>query len=753
MRCAGLRCSGWRCSDWRWIGILLAVSCCGAVGQRCGTLQAAEPVDFAADVLPLLQQRCHGCHGGVRRKSGLSLLTRGEALRPASSGAAAIVPGEPHRSELVRRVEASDESQRMPPSGKPLSEAETDMIRRWIAAGAPWPRHWAFEPVRRPAVAEVEPLNWGRNPIDAFVLEALQAKALGPAPQASRPVLIRRLYLDLIGLLPSPAETEAFCRDSRPDAYHRLVDRLLANPHFGERWGRHWLDLARYADSDGFEVDGPRPFAWRWRDWVIAAFNRDMPFDEFTVEQLAGDLLTGATDMQKLATAFHRQSLTNKEGGIDKEEARYIELVDRVNAAGTTWLGLTIGCAQCHDHPYDPFTQKEYYQLYAFFHDTDDTELPLPASHRLPSPKRKAGSHPIQARVVTQSEEERVTTTYHRGDFLQPGDAVQPGVPRHLASRPDRSGKAERPDRLDLARWLIAPDNPLTSRVAANQVWLRLFGAGLVRTPSDFGTRGESPTHPRLLDYLAGQYRTYRWSTKRLIREIVTSATYRQASRHRPQIEAADPRNRLWHRQNRYRVEAELIRDISLTASGLLSRQIGGPSVYPPMAEEVAKLSFRSNYDWPTSTGADRYRRGLYIFFKRTLPYPNLDSFDCPDATTASMQRNASNTPLQALMVLNNEAHVEAARAFTRRVLGAAGSDSARLEVAFRICLSRAPSKAEQQRMLGLLAASRDFYRDHAQEAEQLIGDQPAEAAASEAAAWFATLSVLLNLDEFLTRE
>jgi hypothetical protein len=704
---------------------------------------AAQPVDFARDIQPILQERCQQCHGGIHRQSELSLLTRADAVAALPSGLRAISPGRPNDSELLRRITAADESERMPPEGKPLSAQEIDVLRRWIADGAAWEPHWSFRPLRRPAVPNVAHAEWVRTPIDRFVLSRLEAARGSPSPEAPRHTLIRRLHLDLLGLLPDVAEVDALCSDSRPDWYERLVDDLLASPHFGERWGRHWLDQARYADTDGFEVDGPRPDAWVWRDWVIAAFNEDRPFDRFTVEQLAGDLLPDATPEQKLATAFQRQSLTNREGGIDKAEARYKELVDRVNAVGTVWLGLTIGCAQCHNHPYDPFTQREYYELYAFFNRSEDSQV------RVTSPR---SSKEIEARVVARSDEPLVTTIYRRGDFLQLGDAVQPSALQRLHLL---VSEAEVPDRLDLARWIASADNPLAPRVAVNQIWLRLFGEGLVRTPDDFGARGQPPTHPQLLDWLADEYRSSGWSTKRIIRLIVTSAAYRQSSQHRPEWRADDSLNTLWHRQIRYRVEAEIIRDLHLDAAAMLTRELGGPGIYPPLADDVAKLSFRSNYVWPTSVGRERHRRGLYVFYKRTLPYPNLDTFDCPDATAARMQRETSNTPLQALTLLNHQVHVEAARGYSRRVLTEVNaSDTARIDLAFRIALGRTPTDEERRRLQDLLVDCRSWYDQHGEQANALMDESAQDGVdARETAAWTVTLAVVLNLDEFVTRE
>jgi len=689
----------------------------------------------------------------------LSLLTRSDASALLPSGARAVVPGQPEESELYRRVTALDEPERMPPEGDPLSPQEIGRLRRWIADGAHWDRHWAFQPLRRPELPQVvTDLAWVRGPVDRFVLHRLDVAGVTPSPEADRFTLIRRLYLDLIGLLPRSEDVEAFCRDLNPVAYEQLVERLLASPHFGERWGRHWLDQARYADTDGFEVDGPRHTAWLWRDWVIDAWNEDMPFDQFTVEQIAGDLLTDATPRQRLATGFHRQSLTNREGGIDQEEARYKELVDRVNAVGTIWLSLTVGCAQCHNHPYDPFTQREYFELYAFFNQTEDTELavpPVPPGSARNDTDRGKSAAQVAALVIAQSNDWRPTTMYERGDFLRPGEVVQPNVFRELHPLLTRVEVSKTPDRLDLARWITHRDNCLMPRVAANQVWMRLFGAGLVRTPDDFGARGDPPTDPRLLDWLADEYRHAGWSTKHLIRLIVTSATYRQSSRQRPEVQSADPLNQLWHRQNRYRVEAELVRDLGLSASGLLTQQIGGPSCYPPLPAEIAKLSFRSNYVWTASTGSDRYRRGMYILYKRTLPHPNLDTFDCPDATAARMQRETSNTPLQALTSLNNEVFVEAAQALGQRVLTSTPpEDRRRIDSVFRLCLGRPVTESERATLQELLAVHRKWYREHAEDARMLVsGYSSPDVDVREAAAWVALCNVVLNLDEFLTRE
>jgi hypothetical protein len=707
------------------------------------------PVDFDRDVRPILTARCMACHGGIRRKGGLSLMTPEEAAAPAKSGRRAVVPGRPEESEFLRRLSDPDPDRRMPQEGPPLADAEVAVIRRWIAGGAAWPPHWSFRPVRAPA-----------DGIDGIVRARLAAAGLKPSPEADRTTLIRRLSLDLLGLPPTPQEVDAFVADGD---YERLVDRLLASPHFGERWGRHWLDLARYADSDGYEVDNPRPHAWHWRDWVIRAVNEDLPFDRFTIEQLAGDLLPGATPGQKLATAFHRQTLTNKEAGVDPEEYRVKAVFDRVNTTAAAWLGLTLGCATCHAHPYDPVPQRDYYRLFAFFNNADEAELPwtLPGGREKEDRERRLaglreelaqadadGKAAIERRirelekegpglrlaVIAERAEPRSTHVFKIGNFMDPvkAETLAPGTPGVLP--PFRPRDPGRPDRLDLARWLVDPANPLTPRVAANQVWLRLFGRGLVRTPEDFGARGEAATHPELLDRLAAELVRLGWSRKALIRTIVLSATYRQASRSDPAGEAVDPENLLVRRQNRFRVEAEIVRDQTLAASGLLTPRIGGPGFHPPLPEGLVKIAFRSNLKWPVSEGPERHRRGMYIVFKRSLPHPNLAVFDGPDASAAAVVRPVSNTPLQALTTLNNETFFEAARALGARVRKEAEIDADRIDLAFRLCVARPPSEAERARLAVLLDRSRAL-------------------AGSEEGAWTSVANVLFNLDEFLVRE
>ena len=701
---------------------------------------AESAIDFDRDIRPIFQQHCIGCHGGVRQQGDLSLLDGG-SLKATASKQEVIVAGKPEQSELIRRVTSSNADERMPAGKPPLSDQQIEKLKRWIQAGADWPKHWAFRAVETARVPTIGSSAWTRNPIDSFVLAKLESMQVAASPEADRTILIRRLYLDLLGLLPTPDEADAFVADPSPNAYEQLVDRLLANPHFGERWGRHWLDQARYADSDGYEVDKPRPDAYRWRDWVIAAVNSDMPLDQFTIEQFAGDLLPDATPQQHLATAYHRQTLTNNEGGVDKEEYRFRAVLDRVSNMGTVWLGLTLGCAQCHNHPYDSATQHEIYALAAIFNNAEeaDFEFELPTT----APNRKV-------RVLAEATTPRVTRLLKRGDFLQPGEEVQPGVLRGLHSLPST---AANPNRLALAQWLVDSANPLTPRVTANQVWLHLFGRGLVRTPEDFGARGDRPIHSQLLDWLANELSS-EWSRKALIRQIVLSSTYRQSSQERSHVASRDPDNALFARQNRVRVEGEIVRDLSLAAGELLSQKVGGPSVFPPLGEEFVKITFRSELPWKTSPGEDRYRRGMYIFFKRTVPYPDLMTFDCPDASSATIQRGVSNTPLQALTTLNAETFVQAARGLAARSHRQSPHDSrAQIESAFRVCLTREPSAAELERLLKLLIDYGDWYQTHSDDAHRIVGDWiDHKLPVSSAAALVATANILLNVDEFITR-
>jgi len=746
---------------------------------------AATPEDeqfFDQKVRPVLRAKCLACHSDKNLTSGLSLETRASVVKGGNRGPLAPV--------LIEAVKQTG-GLKMPPGGK-LKDDEIAAIEQWAAKDFPMPaelhqsrrpgaNHWSFQPVKRPTPPAVQNAAWVKNPVDRFILARLEAARLAPSPEAPREQLLRRVHLDLTGLPPTPAELKEFLADTRPDAYERVVERLLGSVHYGERWGRHWLDIARYADSDGYTIDAPREI-WKYRDWVINAFNRDMPYDQFILEQYAGDLLPEATTEQMIATGFHRNTPSNYEGGIDFEQYRVEAVADRVATTGAAFLGLTLGCARCHDHKYDPVTQREFYQLFAFLNNVDEIDKEEDRKHfnrpflELPTPEEsiKRAAHRAQVRALEaeleeykktvpadrlkddlgfkereenlknlRSREPKVTTTmilreratprqtyiHLSGDFTRKGANVEPGVPAFL---PPLAGNPAKPNRIDLAKWLGDRRNPLTPRVTANRFWQKYFGKGIVDTENDLGLLGDKPTHPELLDWLASEFMDSGWSQKALHRLIVTSATYRQASAARPDAAAADPDNRLLARQNRLRLDAEIIRDASLVASGLFAPKVGGPSVYPPQPAGVYQVT-QVRREWKTSTGSDRYRRGMYTFFQRSAPHPGLIVFDAPDATVACTRRIRSNTPLQALNQLNDEATVEFSQAMSKRIAAetTGEDDASRLRQGYLIALGREPQEAERERMLRFLSVQKD---------------------SRNADPWAAVSRVLLNLDEFLTR-
>lgn len=799
----------------------ILAGCCTLL--PAAVVQAASP-DFTRDIQPILKQHCYACHGSQVQMKHLRLDDPQVAAR-------AIQPGDSAHSRLIDMV-TGKEGKFMPPSGPHLKDTEIATLRAWIDSGAKWAGGapiglWSLQPIKRPDDA---------HDIDSFILARLNAEGIKPSPPADRATLIRRVTLDLIGLPPTPQEVQDFLIDRRPDAYTRLVDRLLASPHFGEKWARSWLDLAHYADSDGYEKDLERDWAWRYRQWVINAFNHDMPYDRFTIEQIAGDELPNATVEQKVATGFLRQTLTNREAGVDQREARFDQLVDRTGTFGTVWLGMTVRCTQCHDHKYDPIKQKDFYQILAYFDRAMEVNIDAPLPGEL-EPYRKAEpeydrqyndlmkqynvpeleaeweSHMVGAldhpgknldwdfactsframfdqaeRTIrkpradrTEREERALTAYFIHGSFPALDKSAPPGAPKvdaakmkelrakldalnktlptltqayiieddpirpvtHIAVRGDYKTEGEQVEpatpsflppahastRLELAKWLVSKDNPLVARVEVNRLWQEMFGRGLVTTSEDFGTQGDKPSHPELLDYLAGEFRDNGWSMKRIIREIALSATYRQSSDARPELETKDPENRLLARQSRVRLPAELIRDEALAASGLLNDSIGGPSVKPPQPDGVNELGYgRTNAKYKESPGNLKYKRGLYIHYQRTTPYPFLVNFDEPDSVLSCTRRSISNTPLQSLNLLNDPVFFEAAGALAKRIEaqapGAGFND--RLTYAFELTLGRKPTSAERDRLA--------TYYDKQQD-------------------WTGISRVLLNLDEFITRE
>jgi hypothetical protein len=985
---------------------------------------------FNTRVRPILAKHCFKCHGPDEkaRKARLRLDQREAAQRGGKSGRPAIVSGHPEKSELIQRIFTEGEEEVMPPphTKNPLSAADKQILKDWITEGADYRLHWAFVPPRQTPLPKVRQTSWPRNPIDHFILARLEAEGLAPSPQADRYTLARRLYLDLVGLPPTPEEAETFVKDPSANAYEKLVDRLLALPHYGERWARRWLDLARYADTNGYEKDRPRSI-WPYRDWVIGALNADMPFDRFTIEQLAGDMLPGATLNQKVATGFHRNTMLNEEGGIDPLEYRFYAMVDRVATTGTTWLGLTVGCAQCHTHKFDPLPQREYYQFMAFLNNADEpthavrqadiarqrreVETKLDAliadlPNRFPvDPKAKAQSfrtvdeqrrahlqhryHEWQQREAARSvrwtvlrptsakanlplltilddysvlaggdmskrdiydlsfksglhgitalrlevlpderlpaggpgriyyegpfgdfflsefrvfrgdqkatlvkathsfagggatadkaidgdpqtgwsinggqgrphaavftlaaplaeatdlrvqllferyyaaglgrfrisvttdnraaiardmpadleevllvprekrtaaqeqrlfqqflmtapelakehaeidrlrkgmpaypttlvmserprENPRPTFIHNRGEFLQPKERVEPEVFSVLPPLPKDAPR----DRLGLARWLVAPDNPLTGRVAMNRQWAAFFGRGIVRTLQDFGYQGEPPSHPKLLDWLAVELVKQGWSMKTMHKLIVMSAAYQQASRVTPQLLARDPDNVLLARGPRVRLEAEQVRDAVLRAGGLLAEKVGGPSVFPPQPPGVTTEGAYGKLQWNVSTGPDRYRRGLYTFSKRTAPYAMYTTFDAPSGEVCVARREVSNTPLQALTLLNDPAFTEAAQALGRMIAVRKGSVAERVNYLFRRCLTRPPTGEESAQLVAFYQAQKRRCEAKDLDAAKIAG--PGAGDVNERAAWTALARILCNLDEAIVKD
>ena len=830
--------------------------------------QAAQKVDFHRDVRPFLSETCFYCHGQDpnHRKAGLRLDAREPALQPAESGEVAIVPGDPKKSALLERIVSSDRDELMPPpnSHRKLTEAQKETLKRWIAEGAEYQPHWAFVVPQRPAFPEVKRADWSRNGIDRYVLGKLEEHGLPPSPEADRPTLIRRVTLDLTGLPPSPEEVDAFVSDPAPDAYERLVDRLLASTHYGERMALPWLDAARYADSNGFQQDGDT-FQWIWRDWVVNALNADMSFEQFSIEQIAGDLLPNATQSQKVATAFNRNHLLNGEGGAIAEEQRHNILFDRVDTTATTWMGLTLACSQCHDHKYDPLTMRDYYGFMAVFNQLPESGLAggggaARSRFRIAEPFLDVSSQETKARIsaldaelremeaaadvkkrmaqereaweagltaktaglpngvlailekpeASRSEEEkkelrkalkshfdskvwpgiaaklpeikkfedrkkqvdlikgeevlrvmvmqdskpRDTFILDRGSYEKPTEKVEFAAPGFLPPLAEGLPK----NRLGFARWLFAENNPLTARVQVNRMWQLFFGTGLVKTSEDLGVQSEMPVHQELLDWLAVEFRENGWSQKKMHRLIVTSATYRQTSRVTADLLRRDPENRLLGRASRFRLPSIILRDVALAASGLLDRRTGGRPVYPYQPDQIWEtlaITKERDFTYPTSSGADLYRRSLYTFWRRTIGPANM--FDGSNRQTCRVRTATTNTPLHALTTLNDPTWSEAARVLAAKAMQSAQNPRAQLAWAFRRVVGRNPRETDLALLDRALERQRQVYETDAAAAEALVGVGESPKADGLPPAQHAALSAvclaMLNLDEALTRE
>jgi hypothetical protein len=838
-----------------------------------GPLSADEAkLSYDRDIRPILSDNCFACHGpdAKQRKAKLRLDTRSGALAELRSGGHAIVPGKTEDSALLERITAEGPSLRMPPkkSGKHLTAAQIELLRRWIAGGAPYTVHWAFVPPSRPPLPKVKNTAWPKEPLDHFILARLEREGLQPSAEAERTILLRRVTLDLAGLPPTPAEIDAFLADKLPNAYEKVVDRLLQSPRYGEHMARFWLDAARYGDTHGLHLDNYREM-WPYRDWVIKAFNGNKPYDQFLTEQLAGDLLTNATLDQLIASGFNRCHVTTSEGGSIEEEVYVRNVLDRVETMGTVFMGLTVGCARCHDHKFDPIKTKEFYQLFAFFNNLDGPALdgnaarPAPVVHmptaeqaaeldrlqneiaalrkqfdaemakvkydesaaaieseqtaweRMQRTSGGAGLPPDIQRIVKRPRDKRneqqkkqlreyfLANAYSkapatlaplhkqitdldkkreqldkevpatlvfkeratlkpayvlkRGEYDQRGEQVGRATPKFLPPLPDKANR----DRLGLAQWLLSPEHPLTARVEVNRLWQQCFGTGLVKTTEDFGSQGESPSHPQLLDWLAVQFRADGWDIKKMMKHLVMSATYRQSSRVTKDRLAKDRDNRLLSRGPRFRLDAEMLRDQALFVSGLLVEKLGGPSVKPPQPAglwEAVGYSGSNTKNFVPDHGHEKvHRRGMYTFWKRTAPPPEMNTFDAPSRESCTVRRERTNTPLQALLLMNDPQFVEAARTLAERTMKEGGTTpEARLTFLFRLTTARRPDAKE---MAELVAAYKDHlatYTRDAARAKQLISvgelKPDAKLNPSELAAWTMIANLVLNLDEVINK-
>jgi mono/diheme cytochrome c family protein len=767
------------------LGVLTICLAIGAPLEVPGSDRDDVEVDFARYVRPILAGRCVSCHGPDVREGGLRLDVREAALAELDSGGHAIVPGNPQQSLLLARVASDDQDERMPPEGEALTDEQIHLLRQWIAQGAKWPRHWAFEPLGRPAVPSVDDPGWVRNPIDAFIWHRLKEAGLSPSPPADKVALVRRASYDLTGLPPTPEEVDAFVGDDSPVAYERLVERLLASPRYGEKWARHWLDLVRFAETNSFERDNPKPHAWRYRDYVISALNDDKPWDQFVREQLAGDELPEPSADSIIATGFYRLGLWDDEPS-DRIQAKYDELDDIVKTTAQVFLGLTVDCARCHEHKIDPIPQADYYRMLAFFHNISPMQtrgenietriFPTPESReqfrrrfeehgqrvdqlqgeiaaleaafrsvyqpraqderqlaeiikergkellgparfekygQLTETLKKLQATPVESDwALCVSEHGRTapdTYVLARGNAHVRGEKVVPGFLSVLGlpipdvpSAPDGINTSGR--RSVLANWIVSPDNPLAARVIVNRIWQHHFVRGIVRSPNDFGLHGTAPTHPELLDWLACEFIERGWHMKEIHRLIMTSNTYRMASRANPRGMVTDPNNDLFWRFDMRRLTAEEIRDSMLMLAGTLNLRMYGPSIYPSIPKDVLQGQSQPGYGWTTSSADEQARRSIYIHIKRSLLPPILETFDFADTDSSCPVRFATTQPTQALAMLNGEFIQEQAALFAERLRHqASDGPESQATRALRLAVSRPPSPLEIRRALDLM--------------------------------------------------
>lgn len=737
------------------IFISLLLSFCNSTDQS---------ISFNRDVRPILNAHCMSCHGGVKQQGNISFLFEKDYFQPGASGKPPIIKGKPRQSLLYQRITHENPELRMPLDAEPLTVKQQQILYKWIQQGAEWEEHWAFIP---PQTAQLTAdNNWSQQPIDRFVYQTMEDYHLTPSPEASEEILLRRIYLDLIGIPPTLEAVDRYLSDPSPNKYEQEVEILLKSVHYGEKWSSFWLDLARYADSQGFQKDKLRTTMWMYRDWVIKALNDDMPFDQFTIEQLAGDLIPNNTDQQLLATAFHRNTMTNDEGGTDDEEYRVQAVLDRTNTTMEIWQGITFSCVQCHSHPFDPIEHREYYEMMSYFNNTQDydhySEFPKASLlseaqkeirdsiNLLDEPPKKLLASMSEALIPVMREmpadSSRSTHLFERGNWLVHGEKVSPDVPNAI----NKTNKIYTPNRLGLAEWLVDESNPLTARVFVNRIWHQLFGRGLVETLEDFGTQGSSPSHPELLDYLAIQFMdVHHWSIKSLIKEIVLSNTYRQSSHRDPVKLNLDPENIYLSQGPRVRLTAEQIRDQALAVSDLLNNQAYGPSVMPYQPEGVWNV-IRHVAQWKTSDHQQQYRRALYTFWRRVSPYPAMLLFDSPSRELCVSRRINTNTPLQALNLLNDSVYLEAAFALADLAIQNQDSPSDQIQYAYRKATCNHINQQTLEILMEQYHQVEELYQKNADELQKLIPEGANQS--STRAALYNVCQTILNLDEMIMK-
>ncbi|WP_343703708.1 PSD1 and planctomycete cytochrome C domain-containing protein [Chitinophaga sp.] len=753
--------------------LLLLFFACNRPQPTADASRLPDEVDYNFHIRPILSDKCFTCHGpdANKREAGLRLDIGDSAFKALQEtpGAFAFVRGKPHLSEVYKRITTEDTSLRMPPvnSNLQLTEREIRLIEKWIKQGAQYKPHWAFVPPKAVKPPGDEDDKWPRNEIDRFILEAMDNAGLRPNEEADREHLLKRAALDITGLPPTLEMMDRFLADTRPDAYERMVDTLLAMPQYGEKMAVHWMDVARYADSHGYQDDGYRSM-WPWRDWVIHAFNTNMPYNRFVTWQLAGDLLPGATREQLLASGFNRNHKITEEGGVIDEEYRVEYVSDRTNTFGKAFLGVTIECAKCHDHKYDPFSQEEYYKLYAFFNNIKEVGLEsviggpetyakkpfMEISNEEVKDVLNFINKPDTNRLIVSvmGDQDTVRTTYilERGVYDAHGREVTAGTPRSILSFSNRQ------DRLGLAEWLFSPKNPLTARVFVNRMWQEVFGKGIVKTSGDFGMQGELPSHPELLDWLAVDFMRHGWDIKRLMKQMVTSATYRQSAVASKKKLAADPDNTWLSCAPRQRLTAELARDLVLSSSGLLVKKIGGPSVKPYQPKGLWELATSGRGElarYVQDHGESLYRRGLYTFIKRTVPPPSHLIFDGSNRDQCEVKRTSTNTPLQALVMLNDPQVLEASRVLAATLLK---EKTDPVETAFRRIVCRKPNEKELALLKSYYSEQQQYFRSKPADAAKLLsqGEYPLPEKADKPAiaALMQVVTTIYNLEETLSK-